>query len=157
MTEAILPDLSAKLATALAMGVYTPEQLCNQFAISRNELEKRCGDPHFQQMVYVVRNEWAAVENSKERIRLKAQLAAEESISTLATLIGDSNQPASARIQAVRELRDLADLAPKKTTEDDGKYDANKIQISINFRSAPRETIQGKSEGVVVEGIAEEV
>ena len=104
-----LESLSAALAADLASGLQTASEVFDRHGISETEARSMLRDPSFMQMVKQFAAEWSHVKNTKSRLRLKAQLALEESMLSIFKVV-TGNDPAAARVAAFKELKQLAGM-----------------------------------------------
>jgi len=96
-------------------------------------------------MVQQARRDWDALDNTRDRIRAKAQIALEESITTVYGLINDKNTPGAARVAAFKEMKEIAGMGAKEIA--DGGPGFVPIQIFLGGRDAPPITIKPDAAG----------
>lgn len=146
----ISSDITAAVAMDLAMELHNRSTVWNRHGIDPLHGEAMLLDPFFKKMVESAKKEWQAVTNTKQRIRLKAQLAVEDSIADLYKLACDINSPGAARVSAFKELVNLSGTAVQQ--EGGGGVAGPSVNIYLNGDSAPAVTIAaGKSNGHLME------
>lgn len=104
-----LEDLSASLAADLASGLHSATDTFARHDITPEQAKALLKDPRFTDMVKQYKAEWGHVRNTKERLKLKAQLALEEALMPIFQIIKGS-EPASAKVAAFKELKQMAGM-----------------------------------------------
>lgn len=128
----------AALAFELAAGLNATPEILSRFGLARDQLKHLIRhDAQFRHQIREYRREWHAPKNAKERIRFKAQLAAEDGLLDLYTIFKDQDAGVTARIEAYKQIVSLADVAPKKDAPDIG----SKFSITINLGESPQEAV----------------
>jgi hypothetical protein len=79
-----------------------------------------------------------------ELVRLKAALSVEENLLTMHRIVNDSDMHPSARIDAFKQLKELADVAPRTNVAEGVKFTLN---ISLADRPAEKVIIDGSQDG----------
>lgn len=128
----------AALAFEIAAGLTALPDILSRFKITKDHLKsllKR--DPQFRHQVTEYKREWLAPKNAKERIRFKAQLAAEDGLLELYSIFKDQDAGLTQRLEAYKQIVSLADVAPKKDAVDTGSH----FSITINLGESPQEAI----------------
>lgn len=141
----ISSDITAAVAMDLAMELHDRADVWNRHSIDPLQGEAMLLDPFFKRMVDNARKEWESVTNTKQRIRLKAQLAVEDSIADLYKLACDINSPGAARVSAFKELVNLSGTAVQQ--EGGGAAAGPSVNIYLNGDSAPAVTIAAGGPG----------
>ena len=133
-------ELSAALAADLAAELYDQETVFRNHGLSMEVGQALLGQPWFKAMVEQAKRDWDALDNVRDRIRAKAQIALEESIPTVYGIIADKNTPGAARVAAFKEMKEIAGMGAKEPAE--GGAGFIPIQIFLDGREAPPITIQ---------------
>ena len=107
-------DLHASLAAELAVNLLPVPVVLKRFGMTRQELGHLLKDKSFKRMISQFKQEWENTSNSKERIRLKASLAVEEGLVEIFRIFKDVENAPTARLEAYKQLTQLADALPKK-------------------------------------------
>lgn len=146
-----LNDLSAQVAAEIAAGLSTPQEVCARYDISPEQWEKMRTNPLFRDMVSAAIKEFKGDLNAKKRVQLKAAIAAEDSLPELYAMVYDKNIPASARIDAHKQLTDLAEIGARASRNQDRPDAGDGFTLVINFPTGPRtvdsgpKTIEGET------------
>lgn len=128
----------AALAFELAAGLNATPEILSRFGLAKDQLKHLIRhDTQFRHQIREYRREWHAPKNAKERIRFKAQLAAEDGLLDLYAIFKDQDAGVTARIEAYKQIVSLADVAPKKDAPDIG----SKFSITINLGESPQEAV----------------
>lgn len=138
-----LNDLSAQVAAEVAAGLSTPEEVCARYGISTQQWEVMRTNPLFRDMVASAIKDFRGDLNAKKRIQLKAAIAAEDSLTELYTMVFDKTIPATARIDAHRQLTDLAEVGARAARNHTGPDAGEGFTLVINFPTGPR-TVQAE-------------
>ena len=104
---ASIEEIAPILARDLAQDLYTPDELIERHGLNQAMLRRLLRSKSFRAMVTAAKGEWAAPGNAKNRAQLKAQLAVEEAIPDLYTIIVDKEEAATARVSAFSQLREV--------------------------------------------------
>jgi hypothetical protein len=115
-------DMRASLASELAVGLLPIPDILKRFQMTSADLKLLMKQPAFRKMVSQYKREWSDASNAKERIRIKAAIAAEEGLLTLYEIFKDLELNPSARLEAYKQITNLADVAPKKDVQDTGQH-----------------------------------
>lgn len=94
-------------------------------------------DPNFQRMLADMTQNWNSAENTRERIKLKAQSAVEVALESLFADCVNTGQPLNHRTEALRQLARLGEL---EGAQSQGAVGAG-INIQINIGSDKPPTI----------------
>lgn len=144
-----LNDLSAQVAAEIAAGLSTPQDVCARYSITPEQWEKMRTNPLFRDMVAAAVKEFKGDLNAKKRVQLKAAIAAEDSLPELYAMVYDKNIPASARIDAHKQLADLAEIGARATRNHEQRDPGDGFTLVINFPTGPRTV---KAEDAPIEG-----
>jgi hypothetical protein len=151
-----LKDLSPSLAMDLASEIWPPEKVFERHGVNTADMVRLMTAPWFVEMVEDARREWTSLKNSKQRVRLKGQLALEESIPTLYGMINDIDLPAQARVAAFKELKDLSGVALGAVEPMTGMAGLPSVTIYLGSPDGPSVTIEGAKSTKTIEE-AEEI
>ena len=128
----------AHLAFELATGMTSVPDVLARYKIQKHHLKLLLKqDAQFRHQYNDYKREWGAPKNAKERLRLKAQLAAEDGLLTLYSMFNDPDIGATQRIEAYKQICTLADVAPKKDAVPDGQ----RFSITINLGDGPQDRL----------------
>lgn len=133
-----LNDLSAQVAAEIAAGLSTPQEVCARYGISPEQWETMRVNPLFRDMVSAAIKEFKGDLNAKKRIALKAAIAAEDSLPELYAMVYDRTIPANARIDAHKQLSDLAEVGARASRNKEGPDSGEGFTLVINFPTGPR-------------------
>jgi hypothetical protein len=140
--NSLLGDPSAGLAYELALGLRPPLAVAADYGVDEAGLRALLDNPRFADMVREARKEWESAHNTAARIRIKARMAVEESLPTLFDVVQDPAVAGAARVNAFRELREIADVAAPPNVPAPG---SSLPPITIVFNGAPTGvTIHGR-------------
>lgn len=131
----ISSDLSAAVALDLASNMWTESEVLARHGIDPVHGAKLLQQDWFKKMVAEAKSEWASIKNAKERIRLKSQVAVEQAIVDLFTIITDKQIPASARVAAFKELKEVAGVVVQQDSGPAG----NVPSVNIFLNGDPNE------------------
>ena len=136
------------LAAELAVGLLPLPEILKRFDLTPAQLKALMRDPQFRQMVRQFKKDWEDASNSKERIRVKASLAVEENLLELHRLFRDIDMNPTARLEAFKQLVQLADVAPKKDAPDVGQ----RFSVTINIPGAAPVAVEAPARVIEHEG-----
>jgi hypothetical protein len=145
LSQINVAELSAALAADLAAELYDHETVFKNHGLSLEVGQSLLAQPWFRAMVEQARRDWDALDNTKDRIRAKAQIALEESIPTVYGLISDKNTPGAARVAAFKEMKEIAGMGRAEGPE--GGAGFIPIQIFLDGREAAPITIKPTATG----------
>jgi hypothetical protein len=109
-----LDALSASLALEVAHDLREVSDILSAHGITEAEFELIRKSPQFVEMVNTLRAEWASLKSTQQRIRAKAQLALEEGIIQLHSMLVSPQMNPVARVAAAKELKELAGMAVRQ-------------------------------------------
>lgn len=89
----------------------------------------------FQAMVEIARREWASIDSTEQRIRIKARLILEEALPYMFQMITDKQVPAVARVSAIKEIKEIGGVV-KPAAESAGGGGPTLPSIVINLGAA---------------------
>lgn len=120
----------ATLPIEVALRTGTTKQICEAYAIGRDEWKELCADARFREEVK------QATERLKEEgvsFRMKAQLQSEELLTQSWKMIHDEDLPASVRADLLKFTVRVAGLEPKE--KKGGSDDFAPLQINIQLNT----------------------
>lgn len=142
VTTAPPPHLeTAALAAELATRLYPVADTLKRFSITKAQLQHLMQDPQFRYQVAEYRREWGSPLSARERVKMKSALAVEDGLAELYRLYHDVTANPQARLDAFKQLVNLADMQPKQNAQAEGS------KFTLNITLAGQD-----SERVVVEG-----
>lgn len=106
-----LKDLSPTLAAELAADLIPSEQIFAKHGMTMQQGFQLLTLDWFREMVADAKKEWASIKSSKQRLRLKGQLALEEAIPEIYRMIHNEEIPGAARVAAFKELINVSGVA----------------------------------------------
>lgn len=149
-----LKDLSPMLAADLASDIWPPDIVFARHEITAEEAMFLMQSEWFKAMVAEAKAEWASLKNSKQRVRLKGQLALEEAIPTIYGLIGDEGIPAQARVAAFKELKDISGVGASAAEGGSAGTGLPSVTIYLGSPDGPAISINGSRVAETVEDAA---
>lgn len=135
LSQMNVADYSAALAADLAADLYEREVVFKNHGMSMAQGLELLAQPWFKAMVDQAKRDWDALDNVKDRIKTKAQIALEDSIPTVYGIIADKTTPGAARVAAFKEMKEIAGMGAKES-EGQGQVFVP-IQIFLDGREAP--------------------
>lgn len=135
LSQLNVADFSAALAADLAADLYEREIIFTNHGMSLAQGLELLGQPWFKAMVEQARRDWDALDNTKDRIKTKAQIALEDSIPTVYGIITDKNTPGAARVAAFKEMKEIAGMGAREGAEGGAVFVP--IQIFLDGRDKP--------------------
>lgn len=131
-----LSDLQAHIASELAAGLSDPDAIKARYQISDEKWESLRKNPIFRKMVADAIEKFQGDLNAKERIRLKAAIATEDTIVPLYGMVYDESLPAASRIEAQKQL---SRMAGTDRSAEDGAGGGGGFKLVINFSDRQHE------------------
>lgn len=129
-----LSELSAQLATEVALGLSGKDTLLERYGLTDEEWEKLKANRTFRSMVAEAVRTFKGDINAKRRIRLKASIAFEDSIPTLYAILHGKSTPFTARNDAAKLLARVAEVdRPDPEDMPVAGAGGSGFQISINI------------------------
>lgn len=143
--------MTAHLASEIASGIYDIGTICKNFGLTYEEMRHLLENEHFKQMIRGASQQWNASDNAAERIRAKAEIAIEDSIIMLHTLAHNPELPTGARLEATKQLSNLA--GTNNRSKETGAGGGQGFSITINLGDPEKDvTIAGdQSKPVVID------
>ena len=124
-------SLSAQIATELAAGLSSEETLRKRFAYTEKDWEALLASPVFRRMREEAETKLSGPLNAKQRIRLKASIAFEESVATIYRMVHDRDMAGAARMEAAKLLAKVSEV--DRGDEDSGGPASSGFSITINL------------------------
>ncbi len=136
-------DLStAALAAELATRLYPVADTLKRFGLTADQLKHLMQDPQFRHQITEYRREWESPLSARERVRMKSALAVEDGLVELYRLYRDVTANPQARLDAFKQLVNLADMQPKANAQAEGS------KFTLNITLAGQE----KEEKLIIDG-----
>jgi hypothetical protein len=135
LSQMNVAEFSAALATDLAADLYERETIFQNYGLSPEMGAELVNQPWFKAMISQAKRDWDALDNVRDRIKAKAQIALEDSIPTVYGIIADRQTPGAARVAAFKELKEVSGMSARETG--DGGPGYIPIQIFLDGREAP--------------------
>jgi hypothetical protein len=132
-------DPQAALAAELAAKLLPVEEILERYSKTPAQLKQLMADKQFRHMVAEFRREWNSPLSARDRVKVKSALAVEDGILELNRLFYDPDVTPNVRLDAYKQLVQLADMQPKR---DDAGPATGGFSISINIpqpEGAPRQ------------------
>lgn len=135
-SSAGLPDLlvgedDTALIWDLVRGVTDAQAVLARYSMTRADFETKGRQPLFARSFRMAKRYWDADGNVRERIKVKAQAALEESVVSVARIVNDPDMSVPAKLEAVDRLDKLADIHGKRAGTTGAE--AQKVSITINL------------------------
>jgi hypothetical protein len=118
-----------RLAWEIAANIAPLPDILRRWTLTYDDLKKKLRDPLFRSLVKETKAIWKSELNTKERIRVKAQLLVEDSLLDVYSIVGDKAMHANARIDAFEKLAKIGDL----TAPDKAQTSGERVTININL------------------------
>jgi hypothetical protein len=138
----------AHFASEIACDLGELDDILFRHQITREHLSLLTTQTEFNKMLEEFQREWASPMNVKERIRLKAALAAEDGLEDMYMIFKDGSMAPAARMEAYKQIVTLSDTAPKRDVNESG---GNGFSITINVG---KNTGESPANALVIEGEA---
>jgi len=139
----ISSDLSAAMALDLASDLWPESSVFANHGVTAQHGASLMQQDWFKAMVDDARREWSSISNAKQRIRLKSQIAVEMSINELYAIVTDANVPATSRVAAFKELKDVAGVAVVDHSASLGSVPT--VNIFLDGDSTPSVTVSASA------------
>ena len=124
-------NLMNKLAAELAAGLSPTKDIAKRYMLTVSQLARLMKDTQFRAMYKEAKTLWESDTNSRQRIRVKAAMALEDSILPIYSIIHNENSPPPAKIDAFKQLAVLADAVPR--ADKGGGQLGDKFSVTINL------------------------
>lgn len=113
-----LNNLRAHIAAELAAGLSNKETVCDRYGISSAQWDVLRSNPTFVGMLKEQLQVYRGDNNAATRIKIKSNVALEDSIPDIYSMIGDNEVAASAQIEAAKLLANLGGALGKDSNKD---------------------------------------
>ncbi len=133
---------TAALAAELATRLYPVADTLRRYSITKAQLQHLMQDPQFRHQITEYRREWESPLSARERVRMKSALAVEDGLVELYRLYHDVSAHPQARLDAFKQLVNLADMQPKQNAQTEGS------KFTLNITLAGQE----KEEKLIIDG-----
>ena len=133
--------LRASLAAELAVGLLPLPDILKRFDMTSEQLRQLLKVPEFRGMVSQYKREWHEAANAKERIRLKAAVMVEENLIELHRIFNDIELNPTARMDAFKQMTNLADVQPSK----DASASGPRFNLTLNLGNDSPVTIDAEA------------
>ena len=143
-TEAFLTisDLSPQIAAELAAELSSPTTIRKRYGLTHDQWEMLKRNRVFREMLKEAIGKFRGDLNAGARITLKAEVLLEDAMPDLYNIAKNALTPASERINAIKELRELSGRNAKKT---DGAAAGGGFVLNINLSNGQKGiTIDGR-------------
>jgi hypothetical protein len=135
MTQPYQPHVDIEaLAQDLAMELRSPSEVWELHGVSHAEAVLLLRDRKFVAKVEELRKQWQSIDRVEERVTTKAKLALEAAIPALFGIVENPQNPAVARVGAVKQLHEVAGMA-KQAQASQTTAGLPSITINIGPRS----------------------
>lgn len=123
-----LPEMAA-LAAELGANLLPLPEVMRRFEIDPPTLKKLLADPQFRHMVKDFKRDWNSPMSAKDRIKLKSLLMVEDGLIELHKIFHNMDLNPAARMDAFKQMTELADAKPKK----DALPEGSKFNLTLNL------------------------
>lgn len=107
----ISSEMSAALAVDLAAEMWPEADVFARHGVDPVYGAALLQKNWFRKMVDDAKREWSSITNAKQRIKLKSEIAVEQALGDLFSIVTDTKTPAAARVAAFKELKDIAGVS----------------------------------------------
>jgi hypothetical protein len=125
----------ARLAREIAMDMLDVPTILRLNEVTDQDWERIQNNPQFVSMLNAMARDFQSVQNTKERVKLKASTGVEAVLETILEDVVDRDIPLGQRIEAMKMLAKLGELGEQK--EGGGAGEKVSIQIHIGERAEP--------------------
>lgn len=125
-------DLSAQLAIELAAGLSSEETLRERYGLDMSAWQDLTDHPTFKSMLSEAHKTLTGDLNAKNRIKLKASVAFEDTIPTIYNMAHDVKVPAASRLEAAKILSRVGGV----DAQHENTVGGTGFSISINLGSS---------------------
>ena len=146
-----LNRLWAQLAWDLVAGLEEREEVLEKYGIDEDSWDVLRVNPQFRGMVKEAKLQWNGEMNAERRIQAKSRVATEDSVQVLYIIAHDVEQPASARIEAVKQMARMAGTEKPEEHNKGGTGDGFSIIFniggesqSVDVKSRPRQILDAE-------------
>lgn len=128
-----LDKVSSQLALELVAGLQDTEQILERYDLTTQQFAKVAATPRFRTLYREAKELWQSDANAQERIRAKALSLVEENLLTLFKISNDIDENTGQRLEATKQLTDIAGAKPQKTGE---VAQGSRFSVTINLGDA---------------------
>lgn len=139
--ELTLSDLSPMVAAELAAGLSSPKTIRERYGLSMAQWQMLAKNESFRRMLAEAITRFKGDLNAGARITLKAETLLEDAMPELYHVAKSQLAPATDKINAIKQLAELAGRGPKATQQAPGGSSGFVLNINV-----------GKGQGVTIEG-----
>lgn len=133
MDSAPVQRSEARLVWELVAKIAPLPDVLRRHSLSVLELKAKLKEPMFRSLYKETKRIWESELNTKERIRVKAQLLVEDSLLDVYAIVQNDQMSPQVRVDAFEKLARIGSLgAPEKGTGNEGE----RVQININIPGA---------------------
>jgi len=129
-------NLSSQLAYDVASKLLTVDDILVKYELTREEFMRLVKTDEFKKLYAEAKLAWEG--DAKARIQAKAAMAVEDSLLTVHSMLVNDMVPATARLEAFKQLKSIAGVEPDKKETGTGAH----VAISINLGDAGGTTIE---------------
>jgi hypothetical protein len=136
----------ATLAREIAQDIFEVGDIIALHRLSDEEWQRIQAHPRFIAMLGEMQRSWSSAENTRERIRIKAQTGLETQLETLIRDVGDPDIPLAQRVEAGKFLARLGEL------DGQGRLaggDGGAFHITLNIGALPQVSIEATAKPVI--------
>ncbi len=126
-----LRAVSPLLAAELAAGLSSPKTVRTRFGLSSAQWDILRTNPTFRSMLKDALLKWRGDLNAGARITLKAEVLLEELLPKLYDMVNSDAVPSSEKINAIKQLADLAGRNSKKEGTPAGNSNGFVLNINV--------------------------
>lgn len=123
-----------RLAREIAMDILPIETILAMYELTPEDLEEIKQSTYFQRVLQGELEAWNCAVNTKQRVEIKSASLVEHALAAINTLIHDTNQSASARVEAVKTVAKLGNLGLTNVA-DGGGGEMFKVVINLGADS----------------------
>lgn len=127
-------SFSAKLAYDLASRINSIDEVRRRYGLAEDQLRRLLQNPTFQRMLVEAQAHWASDKGAAERIKVKAQIALEESIPDIYLMVKNKQLAHSARLEAGKLLSDLAHARQSMRSTSDSTASSGSSEPRVSIR-----------------------
>jgi len=141
LTEQI-PEPSNAFMSELASGLYPADEVPSRFGYSDTQLRTLLNQGWFKAKLREAKSVWSSNNNAPERVRIKAAMAAEETLLDIVRIVQNEDVPPAPRISAHQHIARLGGVETTATQQEGSAA----FRVVINL---PTGNIQAEAPKVV--------
>ena len=148
-------QLSTRIASELAAKLLTPAEVAEHFNLSPQDFKALVTSPAFKPIYADALAMWGGGLNSVERTKAKVDMALEDALLPIVSIIHDAGMTAGAKTDAFKSLTAISSHAPKnRAAEADNA--GEKFVLNVSFAGdAPPLTIEVEEKDIPSDSILE--